>query len=96
MTSITFSFVPSEIIAPGTILELRASRDVQPESAAIGVRLTQAGNKLPAGIIVKGNIIQVPPPTLAPLIITFPSANYLALTVSLSPIRPKSPSLLEL
>jgi len=66
VSSVTFSFIPGEIIAPGTTLGLRAARDVHVESAKDGVRFIQAGNHLATGTIVKGNVIQIPTDNLSP------------------------------
>ena len=64
--SITFSFTPDEIIAPGTLLNLRTSRDVDPKSVQGAVRLFQAGNQVPITVDVKGNVISFPTDNLSP------------------------------
>jgi len=66
MSSITYSFAPDEIIAPGTTLELRTSRDVNPESAQGAVRLLRAGKQVPVAIAARGNVIQISTNDLSP------------------------------
>ena len=69
MSSITFSFTPDEIIAPGTIIGLRTqdiSRDMDPESAQGAVRLFQAGSQVPIIVAVQGNAIKFSTDNLSP------------------------------
>ena len=66
MSSITFSFIPDEIIAPGTIIGLRTPRDVDPESARGAVRLFQSGNQVPIIVAVERNVIEFSTENLSP------------------------------
>jgi len=66
MSAIKLSFTPGEIIAPGTTLELRTSRAVDPESAKVTVRLFKAGKQVPIVATTQGNLIRIPTDNLSP------------------------------
>jgi hypothetical protein len=62
--SVTLSFTPGEVVNAGTILEIRAPRPVDPQSAV--VRLLRAGEPVLAPVSVQSNIVQVSTAGLSP------------------------------